>query len=410
MPSITRPVPVLQASPHVASSPIASPHVAVPAGSRESPDAARSHSPLAPHALLDRIIATPRALYWSMQLGGWGAFGLSTFLTLLAWTPPGQRWPLFLAKIVRAGLGFAASLVLTRIYGTLRRRQTSAWRAVPIALASCLVLGTLWTLAYRGVVAPGLLYSPPMFNTEVLPRAALDLIFVLIAWSALYAGLVAWREAQEAAREREAARRLASEARYRMLSSQLDPHFLFNALNSIRALTDEDPPRAGEMITGLSELLRASLTRDALVPATVAEEIGFVQQYLALERVRFESRLHAVVEVDPRASDALVPPILIQPLVENAMKHGVADAAGCRHVIVTVSEASGRLSIVVSNRGSLAVRGAAPQDTGIGLASIRERLAVLHPGAASFRLREQDGWVHAEVDLPLQPPNAGRTW
>jgi hypothetical protein len=281
------------------------------------------------------------APFWVAQLGGWAAFGLSTFLTLLPALPASERPAMLAAKLLRAAVGLGASLLLRALYRALRRRGVG-WSATMVAaLVACTALGSAWLLVYRLCVAPLLLTSVPPFGPALFPRAALDLVFVLLAWSAAYFGVLHWLTAQAEAREAAEARHLARDAQLRMLAYQLSPHFLFNALNSVRALVDEDPPRARAVVTELAGFLRYTLDSEPSRWLPLRDELDVVASYLAIEAIRFEERLRVETDVDPAAAGCLVPGLLIHPLVENAVKHGTRGADGVLRLRIAVGARGG---------------------------------------------------------------------
>jgi LytS/YehU family sensor histidine kinase len=199
-----------------------------------------------------------------------------------------------------------------------------------------------------------------------------------------------------------------------MLAYQLNPHFLFNTLNSIRALINEDRDRARDMVTALSGYLRYALVERPLHVALLEEEVAAVRGYLAIEQVRFEERLDARVDVEPAALRCEVPAFLLNPLVENALKHGAAGTAD-RPLVLRVEARlvdSARLEVVVENTGHWAGgRATAPAGAGVdedglvggvGLANVRARLAALHPGEHRIEVEETGGRVRVLVELPAR--------
>ncbi len=199
------------------------------------------------------------------------------------------------------------------------------------------------------------------------------------------------------ARERERALRaeaLAAESRLAMLRYELNPHFRFNALNSVIGVIREDPGKAQSMVRQLAELLRYALTSHGA--STVEVEVHVAQQYLAIEQVRFEERLAVVVEIPDALWQESVPPMLLQPLVENAIKHGMGDVP--LRVRISAAREGGELRFTVANNGRLVEAGAG---TGVGLRNLRERVQLAHP-AATVSLAEVGAEVHAVVRLPRE--------
>ena len=229
----------------------------------------------------------------------------------------------------------------------------------------------------------------------------------------VYSGIVAaglardyfWRyraRQQEAVRlQAETARLQAqlAEARLATLRTQIDPHFLFNTLNAVSALVERDPRGVRRMIARLSELLRHSLEGAAETEVTLAQELVFVDKYLEIMRIRFQGTLEVETRVDDEVRDALVPNLILQPLVENAVKHGVSRLRGPGTIEITAGSDGGRVVLRVRDNGpGLA---AAPQE-GVGVRNTRERLRQLYGDAQSFALRPAEGGgTEVEVSLPF---------
>ncbi|HEU4530364.1 MAG TPA: histidine kinase, partial [Steroidobacteraceae bacterium] len=245
----------------------------------------------------------------------------------------------------------------------------------------------------------------------ILDGALVHGVLPLFGWSLVRLGLqynTALREQRETALRAVAA---ARDAQLRMLAYQLNPHFLFNTLNSIRALINEDRQRARKMVTALSDYLRYALVERPLHVALLEEEVASVRGYLAIEQVRFEERLDAQVDVEPAALHCEVPAFLLNPLVENALKHGAIGAAGAPLVLRVEARLvrPDRLRLVVENTGQWARGRTTPhfageskddRPGGVGLANVRARLAALHPADHRIEIEEADGRVRVLVELP----------
>ena len=217
---------------------------------------------------------------------------------------------------------------------------------------------------------------------------------VLGLWTAAWAG----RRAIRRARESEMATLRADADRRSLeldaLRARLNPHFVFNALNNVRALILEDPQRARELVTRLSASLRHALDHSQREWATLREELAVVDDYLAVESVHYEQRLHIELEVDPSAMEARLPPMALQLLVENAIKHGIARTAGGGTLSMRAARRDAALVIDVSNPGHL---GGSSDGTGVGLAFLTQRLQGC---GGSVSLDEKDERVHAHLEIP----------
>lgn len=333
--------------------------------------------------------------FWLLQLGGWGFYGVATFLTFLTSVEPDRWWGLFQFKaIARPVAGIAVSSALALGYRELDEDRPGTIAAAVVAGA--VVGGVAWYAASSLVV--GVLRPPagPISLWPTAPHAALEYVFVMLAWGAAFFGVRAWRRSRERERRALEAEARASEARLGMLAYQLDPHTLFNALSSIRGLVRRDPERAERTVTRLAAFLRHALERPRTREVPLAEEIGVVEAYLDVERARLGEALDARVEIEPDAADRLVPPLLLHPLVENAVKHATREE-GTTRVEVTARIEADRLVVEVSNPGTL--EETASPGTGIGLENVRERLAHTHPGRHALELVEENGRVRARIEI-----------
>jgi LytS/YehU family sensor histidine kinase len=191
--------------------------------------------------------------------------------------------------------------------------------------------------------------------------------------------------------------------RLHVLEAQLHPHFLFNTLNSIATLMHEDVDAADEMMAKLATLLRRTLNRNGAYEIPLKEELEILEIYLDIQRTRFEDRLSTVIDADPTALDAMVPRLILQPLVENAVRHGISRRTGPGRIEVRAWRDAGTLKMTVLNDGA----GWDPRDTsgaGLGLANTRARLAEHFQNRYQFDLREAgDGGAIAEISVPMKP-------
>ncbi|MEW5929136.1 MAG: histidine kinase [Gemmatimonadota bacterium] len=214
------------------------------------------------------------------------------------------------------------------------------------------------------------------------------------------------RQAEAVRLEMEAARLRAqlAESRLQALRMQVNPHFLFNTLNAISALVERDPTGVRRMVARLGELLRHALEGSAEQEVTLEEELGFVDRYLEIVQVRFGARLRVRREVDPAVLRACVPNLILQPLVENAVQHGIAPREEGGTIEVRAARSGERLLLSVRDDGPPVDRLPVPgEDGGVGLANTRARLEAMYGGGAALTLRRADGaGLVAELDLPFR--------
>lgn len=373
-----------------------------------------------PEPTLDGTRIRARRGHVLLNVGGWLLFCVAMMIGVLDVLP----WDVVLATTpVYVLIGFLMSLLLGRAYDRLGAGPASFGRTLAITVAASYAAGVLWTVAYyyyrhhgaalvHSLVA-GAPSSLAFRHDWILDGALVNGALPLLGWSLVRLGLqynTALREQREQALRAVAD---ARDARLRMLAYQLNPHFLFNTLNSIRALINEDRQRAREMVTALSGYLRYALVERPLHVALLEEEVASVRGYLAIEQVRFEERLDARVDVEPAALRCEVPAFLLNPLVENALKHGTVGTAAAPLVLRVQARLVGpdRLRLVVENTGRWAGRRdlAGDEDAegdgtlgGLGLANVRARLAALHPGEHRLEIDATDERVRVVVELPAR--------
>jgi sensor histidine kinase YesM len=206
----------------------------------------------------------------------------------------------------------------------------------------------------------------------------------------------------------EAAQRQSTEARLALLQSQLEPHMLFNTLANLRVLIGLDPPRAQQMLDRLIAFLRTTLAASQASMHPLAREFEWLDDYLALMKVRMGERLAVHLALPADLAALPVPPLLLQPLVENAVRHGIEPRPGPCRIEVSAERDGDRLRLVVRDTGVGLARAEAPRPGGgFGLRQVRERLTTLYGARATLRLEEAEGpegGTLAALSLPLQPP------
>ncbi len=268
-------------------------------------------------------------------------------------------------------------------------------------------LGILWTAVFAainmvvqwglsGTLAPiDQLFFARNFHWNYLIYWLI--VGVYLAWDS-YAEMQR-RELQSAHLEK-----LLAEARLHTLQSQLHPHFLFNTLNAISAYMEKEPRVARRMMAELGELLRFSLDHASRQEITLAEELAFLENYLNIERMRFEDQLTIEVQAEPEALEALVPGFLLQPLVENAIRHGITTRASAGHIAVTATRSNGQLALEVRDDGVGLPEGwQLTEHSGVGLSNTVARLEQLYPDRYAFRVdNAPDGGVRVAMTLPFK--------
>jgi two-component system sensor histidine kinase AlgZ len=271
--------------------------------------------------------------------------------------------------------------------------------AAGLASGLLLLIGTVWVHVLDTVGGFG--FARALFGANRTLVFFVALLLFSLAVAVHYVAL-AVEASQAASRRAFELRILAREAELKQLRNQIDPHFLFNSLNSISSLVTSDPRESREMCVRLADFFRRSLRLGERQQIPLAEEVELVQGYLRIEKVRFGDRLRFVVEADDESVQALVPPLLLQPLVENAVRHGIAGLVDGGTVTLLAWRRQERLHLVVENDHD--PTGAKRRGVGIGLENVRARLAVSYGGEASVRLRDRDGVFRVELTLPIGAP------
>jgi anti-sigma regulatory factor (Ser/Thr protein kinase) len=340
-------------------------------------------------------VRAPGRPFWTAQVAGWGGYLLVLWLSGLVYLPEASYSALletFHTKAVMAAGGFLTSLGLWAVYQRLLPERPRSGRILLVAVSSSLLLGLVWSVFASRLLWPGKPMWPYAF------KSATNYGITLLAWSALYLAFTYRARLDEETERALRADALASQARLEMLRYQVNPHFLFNALNSIRALIEEDREKARQMVTELSEFFRYSLlhTRSGEIP--LEAELDAIRSYLAIQKIRFEERLEVAWDVSPEASSARLPGFLVHPLVENAVKHGMETSTMPLRVGISARLSGPRLVVEVTNSGRLVPNGTC-EGTGTGLANVRERLAHHFPGRHSFAIAQEGERVVARLEV-----------
>jgi len=347
-----------------------------------------------------RSVRAQRTLYWVTQLCGWGAF-VGGFAV---WAWINDRWVpgLHKALLLEFFLGITVSHLFrgSILHNTWLQRDIGF--VLPRLSALSLLLGLL---AFAGeLVAHDVLLTEfehladqPIVD---LVSRVLNWTVLLFLWSLLYFSYTWFIRVR---REEIRNLRLETANRENQLSNlraQLNPHFMFNALNGIRALIDEDPDQAKRAITQLSAILRNAMATVKRRTVPLGEELDIVKAYLALEAMRYEERLRTTILVEPGLERVPVPPMLLQTLVENAVRHGIAHLPGGGELIIDAQR--GVDQVVISVRNSGHYEPGKVHGNGIGLRNTRKRLEMIYGGKAGISITNQQGMVVTEVLLPLE--------
>jgi hypothetical protein len=331
--------------------------------------------------------------YWLCQILGWGGSPL-----LSAWgSAQSTGWTA--EVVVGFGLYVVYSIALSHLLRAQIKRR--GW-LIPEPRYSRLFLAAWITGLIQAALVILINYAIVGRHSAFLqPRLAiggsLGISAVTVGWMITYIAATAGRRSKE--------KQLAlRDAELRALELQINPHFLFNSLNSIRGLIIENPPLAQDLITRLANILRYNLHRDAGHTVPLAFELEAAADYLALESARYEDRLRVHQAIADETRCLPVPPMLLQTLVENAIKHGIATLPEGGDLRISTSLEFGALVLRIQNPVGQALSAANGREaTGLGLQNLRERLRILYGPAAKLDLAAQNGQVTATVRIPTKP-------
>jgi two-component sensor histidine kinase len=316
------------------------------------------------------------------------------FVTLLlSWLP----WALATPLVLRLG----------RQYPPLQLRPFSTWLT---HLVTCAMIGAIsagWSACLEILLDPWARSSAPGPFTHLwFGKFYSSILSFLILYSFIFAVSYTQESRERLARQQMETARLneqLSRAQFDALRRQIEPHFLFNTLNAIAGLVREQRNDAAvNMIAGLSDLLRRALENSNRQQSQLGEEMEFLQKYLDIQKVRFAERLHLSVDVPGELFSAQVPSLILQPMVENAVKHGIAKRAQGGAIRITACRSNGMLTLSVYNDGPTLPADWEETHSGIGISNVRTRLQSLYGDSFALTLRNQSpGGVEASVSVPF---------
>ncbi len=350
------------------------------------------------------MVDNKKRLYWILQISGWASYAiLQTLISVMA-SEQGFGWRRTIFFIAEASL----FLFITHIFRLYLKRRKWIRLSIPRLIPRVLLAsGLLAVVAYffripLGFITGRTTIMDTAFNPDqVLGLSIVYMVFFFL-WSVFYF-TYHFIEQYNKSLKYEAS---MVEIELNNLKSQLNPHFIFNALNSIRALVDENPKKSKQAINQLSNILRNSLAYEKKGLTKFEDELRIVKDYLSLESVRFEERLKTDFSIHPDSAGFRVPPLMIQTLVENGVKHGISKLTEGGVVQLRTFVEDNRLRIQIRNSGQL-VNGVRKGKAGLGIANTVQRLKLLYGDDASFRMvNENDSFVLTEIVIPQNPHTA----
>ncbi|WP_336970204.1 sensor histidine kinase [Sphingobium aromaticiconvertens] len=344
------------------------------------------------------FFADKNRAFWNLQSLGWGgAFLLRGSSTIANGQPLSTLIPVMISTVT----GYSVTLLIAVVFRWLQQQRPIVTWGVSIVM----VVGAAALCAF---------IDAWVFSTQnrTSETAGLQLFLgafylnmtLLGAWSALYYAINFYLTVEEQADQLLHLENQASSAQLAMLRYQLNPHFLFNTLNSISTLVLlKETGRANAMLSRLSSFLRYTLINEPTAQVTLAQEVETLKLYLEIEKMRFEERLRPVFNIDPAVAHARLPSLLLQPLVENAIKYAVTPKEEGAEIAITAQPAGENVRIVVSDTGPGLNEGHVRPNTstGVGLANIRDRLFQAFGERQSFDARSTPGGFSVTIEMPL---------
>ena len=329
-------------------------------------------------------------------------------VALQAWDSADASGPAGVAEFLSAILGVSGAALLGVAYGLQRAIDEKAGQPSNDAPALQQVLIALPALGFAAGVALGGATTAMIVRTmlgvelpvPIVGSVAYVVLLFLAAGTVTRSSRTLFRHAAANAAAAAEARARATAAQLSALQARMNPHFLFNALNTVAALVRSDPPKAERAVEDLSDVLRHTLDRSSASGGTVSDEIEYLRRYLALEQARWGDRLHVRWNVEARALDSMLPPLLLQPLVENALHHGLGGRLEGGTIEITAHAEEGRLTVGVRDDGNGFQPGWVER---LGLSNVRARLNTLYGPQASLTVTDGQPGARVTITLPAAP-------
>lgn len=343
------------------------------------------------------MVTNKQRWYWTMQVSGWVLYaGLQIAATILASGKVGVQTERIIFLSYESLFCLLVSHLFRNVIIQWKWLNLGFSKLIPRVVLAVFVMGAIMYVLRIPVSMPlGLFKAEVAFDPFTFFGQSFFYAIIFFLWAALYFAYT-YVERYNTALRYEAS---VKEIELNNLKSQLNPHFIFNALNSIRALVDENPEKSKLAINQLSNILRNSLVRESRGLINFNDEMKMVKDYLGLESIRFEERLRTEFDIATGSNEFLVPPLMIQTLVENGVKHGISKLKEGGLLQVSTKIIDDELKIRIRNTGHYLNGKENPR--GLGLANTIQRLKLLYGNAANFKItNEEDNFVLTEITIP----------
>ena len=343
------------------------------------------------------MIKTGNKNFWKAQLIGWFTMAFSNLIVQLIAGFPTKV--LIYNSLIPLVLGFSVTTAYRYLIKDLNWKHWSFGKMLGLIIVSTFLLGLI--VAFLALF----LFEFISVKEEITLAKFLSnfIIFsiLMLAWNSIYFCVHYFNNWNRAEIEKWKLAAEIKDAQLGSLKAQINPHFVFNALNNIRALILEDKDKAREMLQNFSDLFRYALKNTDQSKVPLEQEVEIVNQYLELLSIQYEEKLRYEVVVDSGLEAVKIPPMMLQLLVENAVKHGISQFKEGGEVLVEVAQTQGELIINVKNTGSLGVSASLGDKLGVGLENIRKRLDLIYNGKANLEMKELNNQVIASIQIPM---------
>ncbi|MFC2103456.1 sensor histidine kinase [Bacteroidota bacterium] len=339
------------------------------------------------------------AIFWLLQLTVWSLYFLYNVNVVHGLSMPNDREVVYLYMVLYTYFAIPLTLLLRLCYNWLRKKSISNWTFAISVFGITLLTANIWAIEVY--------FLDRLFENENTIMSPVNLKFylwelfgdflVLLGWSAFYLLIKLWYEWQTEKERATRAIMLAQESQMQMLRNQINPHFLFNALSSLRALVRENQKKAEDMIAKMSEFLRYSLVSKKDIEVPFSEELEAIKNYIEIERVRYGENLETHFDIDPLSEDYPVLCFLLHPIIENAVKYGMDTSPMPLKIIVKTDVSDHKLTIKIINTGKWIET--QTNGTGNGLMIVQERLNHLYADTHKFDIKKQNGKVKVIIEL-----------
>lgn len=338
--------------------------------------------------------------FWLLQLFGWGVLVSIQLITKLNFAESINKTYILLEGLLIFSSGIIISTLL-RYYlkKHIKLNETKKINYVKIIIAFFISSLAFSSLMFVAIPIYGNYHEKPLeMNSAFILSQIINSLFFFFFWIILYFVIKLILRYNQNNVERLKLKTSLRESQLNTLKGQINPHFMFNSLNNIRGLMLEDVEKSRDMITRLSEMLRYSLTKNNLDKIALSEELEMVENYIELSKIQFENRLIFNQKVDSKILNCEIPPMLIQMLIENAIKHGISNLPNGGEVSLSINKEEDNLIIEVKNTGKLITD---KTSTKVGIENIKKRLHLMYREKSKFSLTEKDENVVARITIPL---------